>query len=102
MPLPSGATPKAMVKHHVSDFTQVLRLSGPKPAMVLNVDLSTVTAATDIALCYGDPPVLIDDLNFQSGPDPNLTAPMLLYNALLRYRYRVPRHSILVLLRPAA
>lgn len=102
MPLPFDATLKDIVQHHVQDFVRVLHLGGPEPAVVLNVDLSTISAATDIALGYGEPPQLIDDLNFQSGFDPDLAARILLYNALLHYRYGVPVHSVVVLLRPAA
>jgi len=67
--------------------------------MVLNVDLSTVSAATDIALGHGDPLVAITDLNFQAGPDLHLPDRLLLYNALFRHRYHVPVHTLLILLR---
>jgi len=73
-----------------------------EPLRPLNVDLSTVTAATDIALGQGDPPERVVDLNFQSGPAEDLPARVLLYNALLYLRYRVPVHSIVILLRPGA
>jgi hypothetical protein len=34
------------------------------------VDLSTITAATDLVMGTGDPLALLYDLNFQSGRDP--------------------------------
>jgi predicted transposase YdaD len=66
------------------------------------VDLSVVSAATDVILGFGDPPTELVDLNFQSGPDPSLVRRLLLYNALLHQRYDAPVHSLLILLRPAA
>lgn len=42
------------------------------------------------------------DLNFQASRDGDLISRVLLYNALLHHRYRVPVHSMLVLLREAA
>jgi hypothetical protein len=70
--------------------------------VVLNVDLSTVTAASDVVIGRGQPPAALVDLNFQAGRDPALADRVLLYHALLRHRYRVPVHSLVVLLRRAA
>ncbi|HTU91123.1 MAG TPA: hypothetical protein VMF69_13680 [Gemmataceae bacterium] len=67
-----------------------------------DVDLSTISAATDFVLGYGDPPVRLVDLNFQSSRDAELVRRLLLYNALLHHRYSVPVHSLVLLLRPAA
>src|SRR5215470_266271 len=50
----------------------------------------------------GEPPDRVVDINFQSGPDEELPGRVLLYHALLHYRYRVPVHSVVVLLRPLA
>jgi hypothetical protein len=72
------------------------------PATVLNVDLSTITAATDVAFGFGDPIQEIADLNFQSGPDSDVVARLQLYGAAYRLRYGVPVRSLLILLRPAA
>jgi hypothetical protein len=69
---------------------------------VLNVELSVVSAATDVVLGYGDPPVRVVVLNFQAGRNPELPDRELMYTALLRHRYHVPVHSVVVLLRPAA
>jgi hypothetical protein len=72
------------------------------PLVPLDVDLSTVTAATDAVLARGDPPEALFDVNFQANWDEELLARLLLYNALLHRRYGVAVHSILVLLRPTA
>jgi hypothetical protein len=66
------------------------------------VDLSTISAATDVAFGFGEPLQEIVDLNFQSGPDPIVPARLHLYNAAFHLRYRVPVRSVLILLRPKA
>ncbi len=101
MPLPFDATLKELVARHLADFAALLHLPGP-PAGVLNVDLSTVSAATDVAVGFGEPLERIADLNFQASRDANLPRRLWLYNALLHHRYRVPVHSAVLLLRPAA
>src|SRR5262249_42052555 len=100
--LPFDATLKDLVQHFLPDYEAQMGLSDLGPLTPLNVDLSTITAATDVALGHGDPPDHIVDINFQSGPDEQLPARVLLYHALLRFRYGVPVHSIIVLLRLAA
>lgn len=101
-PLPFDATLKDILQKFTRDFEEELGLIGPEPASVLNIDLSTITAATDIVLGYGDPPVRLVDLNFQSSRDAELMRRLLTYNALLHQRYGVPVHSVVLLLRPAA
>jgi hypothetical protein len=102
MPLPFDATLKDLVQQFLPDYEVQMGLSDLGPLTPLNVDLSTVTAATDIALGHGNPPDRIVDINFQSGPDEKLSGRVLLYHALLHFRYRVPVHSLVVLLRPVA
>jgi predicted transposase YdaD len=102
MPMPFDATLKYLVQSFVRDYEVQMGLTEFAPLVPLNVDLSTVTAATDIALGRGGPPERVVDINFQSGPDPDLEARLLLYNALVHHRFRVPVHTVLVLLRPAA
>jgi predicted transposase YdaD len=101
MPMPFDATMKGLVERFQGDYETMLDL-GEGPLSPLNVDLSTITAATDVALGHGEPLDRIVDINFQSGPDELLDARVLLYNVLLHYRFRVPVHSVLVLLRPIA
>jgi hypothetical protein len=66
------------------------------------VDLSTISAATDVAFGFGQPLQEIVDLNFQSGPDAALDARLHLYNAAFHLRYKVPVRSVAILLRPKA
>jgi hypothetical protein len=102
MPLPFDATLKDLVRKHTRDVEVELGLAGPSPAVVLNVDLSTVTASTDIVLGYGDPLERVVDLNFQSSQREHLPDHTLRYNALLRSQYHVPVHSVVLLLRQEA
>jgi predicted transposase YdaD len=102
MPLKFDATLKDVVAQYAADYKAALGLTDLPPARLLNVDLSTVSAATDLALGHGDPLQAITDLNFQSGPDADVTRRALFYNTVFHYRYNVPVHSIVILLRPAA
>ena len=65
-------------------------LSTDGPITTVNVDLSTLSAAADVALGFGQPIREIADIEFQSGPDPALSRRLLLYSAILHHRYDVP------------
>ena len=102
MSLPFDATLKGILNKSPADLRAPFRLPTIEPAKALNVDLSTISAATDVAFGFGEPVQEIADLNFQSGPDPYVEARLLLYNAAFHLRFHVPVQSILVLLRPKA
>lgn len=102
MPLPFDATLKDVVASHPLDFVAAFGMPTDLPAATLNVDLSTISAATDVVFGFGDPVREIVDLNFQSGPDPALAARLLVYSSLLHLRHCVPVQSVVVLLRPKA
>jgi hypothetical protein len=99
---PFDATLKDIAGTSVADLTPVLHLPTNLPARTLNIDLSTISAATDVAFGFGDPVQEIVDINFQSGPDARVDARVRLYNAAYHHHYPVPVRSILILLRPAA
>jgi hypothetical protein len=99
---PFDATLKDILGHSPADLTPVLHLPEHLPARTLNVDLSTVSAATDVAFGFGDPLEGIVDVNSQSGPDTHVDARLLSYSAAYHLNYPVPVRSILILLRPAA
>ena len=102
MSMPFDATMKDMVLTFLADYAEGLNFGGPLPLSALNSDLSTITAATDIAIGRGDPLDSIVDINFQSGRADDVLSRVLLYNTLLHHKYRVPVHSLIVLLRPEA
>jgi hypothetical protein len=99
---PFDATLKEIFVPRPEDFAPVFRFPRLKPAQALNVDLSTISAATDVAFGFGAPLQEIVDLNFQSGPDTTLAARLLLYNAAFHLHYQVPVRSVAILLRPKA
>ncbi len=102
MPFPFDATLKDIVQDHAPEFSPAFGLPRDGPVAALNVDLSTLSAATDVALGYGEPLREVVDLNFQSGADPEVPWRAHLYNAAFGHRLHVPVSSILVLLRQAA
>lgn len=102
MSLPFDATVKEILAPQPEDFVPVFGLPRTLPAVRLNVDLSTLSAATDVAIGFGDPLQEIADLNFQSGPDPEVARRCHLYSAALNFRFGVPVRTILILLRPKA
>ncbi len=99
---PFDATLKDILGQSAADLTPLLGLPADLPARTLNIDLSTVSAATDVAFGFGEPLRQIVDINFQSGPDARLDARLLLYNAAYHHHYPVPVRSVVILLRPAA
>jgi len=99
---PFDATLKEIFSRRPEDFAAVFRFPPLKPAQALNVDLSTISAATDVAFGFGAPLQEIVDLNFQSGPDATVAARLHLYNAAFHLRYQVPVRSMAILLRPKA
>ncbi|MGL4462127.1 MAG: hypothetical protein ACRC1K_08230, partial [Planctomycetia bacterium] len=96
------ATLKSIVAERPGDFAPFFGLPTNEPAAAANVDLSILTAATDVALSFGKPIHTVYDLNFQSGPDPTLPPRLLLYNVLLYQRHGVPVRTKLMLLRKKA
>jgi hypothetical protein len=68
MPFPFDATLKELARSHPHDVEQRLNLGGPAPLRLLNVDLSTLTAATDVVFGYGEPLRHIIDIHFQGDP----------------------------------
>jgi hypothetical protein len=96
------ATLKDIARSHAPDYAEALRLTGPGPLKLLNVDLSTITAAADLILGHGDPPQSVVVLHFQASWDGNVMPRVVLYNGVAYFRYRVPVHNVVVLLRPSA
>ena len=84
MPLKFDPVLKDDFVRYVEHFVDFLGLPKGLPIEAKNVDLSRVTAATDVVLAFGQPLTEITDVNFQAGPDDALDRRILLYNALLR------------------
>jgi hypothetical protein len=101
VPFPFDATLKDIVRSHTADYAAALGAGG-RPARLLDVDLSTLSAATDVAFGFGEPLDEILDVNFQAGADRRLAARTEMYRAVLHHQYQVPVRTLIVLLRPAA
>ncbi|MBY0230616.1 MAG: hypothetical protein K2W96_15125 [Gemmataceae bacterium] len=102
MPHPFDATLKDLGRENAADFLALFDQPTTDKVKPLNVDLSTVTAGADIVLGIGDPLREIIHIDFQAGPDADKGRDVAAYNILLHRHYRVPVHSVLVLLRPKA
>jgi hypothetical protein len=99
MPQQFDATLKELVQAHPADWVALLGGSVAGPIEVLTPDVSTVSAFADIVLRV---PGGVLHLDFQSGPDPDVSSRMLLYNVLAYRHFEEPVLTVLVLLRPKA
>src|SRR5262249_36333465 len=96
------ATLKDMVRDSPRGFLAAFDRPPTGPVKLLNVDLSTVTTTADLILGLGEPVEEIIQLDFQSSAAAWKHADVMVYNALLFAHYRVPVHSVVILLRPEA
>jgi hypothetical protein len=99
MPQQFDATLKELVQAHPADWVALLGGPVAGPIEVLTPDLSTVSAFADVVLRV---PGGVLHLDFQSGPDPDVSSQMLLYNVLAYRHFEEPVLTVLVLLRPKA
>jgi hypothetical protein len=102
MPMPFDATLKDLARDAPADILTTFDQPPAAPIKPLNVDLSTVTTAADLALGLGDPLTEVIHIDFQSSAAAWKHADVLVYNALLFAEHHVPVHSIVILLRPQA
>jgi hypothetical protein len=100
--MPFDATLKDMGRDAPADFLKTFDRTPVEPLTLLNVDLSTVTTSADLIIGVGDLLVEVIHIDFQSSAAAWKHADTLVYNALLFREYRVPVHSIVLLLRPQA
>src|SRR5437660_3064553 len=102
MSKPFDATLKDLAGINPGRFLAEVDRPPALPVRLLNVDLSTVTASTDLVFGLGEPPEELVHIDAQAGPDADKHRDLLAYNALLHRQYRVPIHTILLLLRRQA
>jgi hypothetical protein len=102
MALTFDATLKDMGRDSPRGFLAAFDRPPTAPVKLLNVDLSTVTAAADLILGLGEPLEEIVHLDFQSSAAAWKHADLMVYNALLFAHYHVPVHTVIILLRPQA
>src|SRR5438034_11589481 len=89
MAMTFDATLKDMGRDSPQGFLAAFDRPPTAPVKLLNVDLSTVTAAADLILGLGDPLEEIIHLDFQSSAAAWKHADLMLYNALLFAHYHV-------------
>lgn len=77
-------------------------ITDPGRVRVIDSNLSTVTAGADKVLWVDEPEPWIEHVEFQAGRDTDLPDRVHFYSTLLRRAHKVPVHSTVVLLRPAA
>ena len=102
MSMTFDATLKDMGRDSPEGFLAAFDRPPAGPVKLLNVDLSTVTTAADLVLGLGEPLAEILHLDFQSSAAVWKHADLMVYNSLLFAHYRVPVHTLIVLLRPQA
>jgi len=102
MAMTFDATLKEMCRESPEGFLTMFDRAPTLPIRLLNVDLSTVTSATDLVLGLGQPMEEIIHFEFQSSAAAWKHADLMVYNALLYAQHHVPAHTIVVLLRPQA
>jgi predicted transposase YdaD len=102
LPYPFDATLKDLAQANPHEFLAALAVLPPLPVALLNVDLSTVSTTADLVFGVGNPLTEVVHVDCQSSAAEDLHRDVLVFNALLHRRYRVPVHSIVLLLRPRA
>ncbi|MCI0461802.1 MAG: hypothetical protein L0Z62_33035 [Gemmataceae bacterium] len=102
MPLIFDATIKEPAQASPRDFVSTFDAPASDPVTVLNVDLSALTTSADLVFGIGEPLREVLHVEGQTDPDEDKHCDVLVCNALLHKRYRVPVHSIVLLLRSQA
>jgi hypothetical protein len=102
MPKPFDATLKGLIARYLDDWLAFLGLPPGTAAELDESDLSTVTSPADRIIRLFETPASTLHLELQASADPDLTARVLRYAALLYDRRRVPVDSCIFLLRPEA
>src|SRR5438876_11575265 len=102
MAMTFDATLKDMGRQSPQRFLSAFDRPPALPVKTLNVDLSAVTKAADLLLGLGEPLQEIVHMDFQSSAAAWKHADVMVYNALAYAYYKVPVHTIVLLLRPQA
>lgn len=88
MPMTFDATLKDMGRDSPLGVLTTFDRPPTGPVQLLNVDLSTVTSATDLLLGVGDPLAEIVHVEFQSSAAARKHADLMVYNALAFAHYQ--------------
>ncbi len=101
---PFDATMRKLIELEPAAWLRFLHIPIADPARVQVIDsnLSTITAEADKVLWVDEPVPWIEQLEFQAGRDAELPDRVHWYSTLLHRSRKVPVHTTIVLLRPAA
>ena len=105
VPGPFDTTTKYLVQTYPTDWVAFVGLGGttpPEPVVVVDANLSAVSAEVDKVVRVGDAAPWLVHLEFQSTYDPTMGQRMLRYGSMLHVQHQIPVASVLVLLRPEA
>jgi hypothetical protein len=104
MSKPFDATMRELIELGPAAWLRFLHIPIADPACVLVIDsnLSTVTADADKVLLVNESSPWNEHVELQAGRDIELADRVHGYSTLLRRRRKVPVHTTIVLLRPAA
>lgn len=106
MPKPYDATIKQLIDAYAPDWLRWLRprLGLPPDAEfdAIDADLGTLSLQADKLFRFRDPALGLANLELQSSADPELPNRLFMYSALATYRYNLPVHSVVLLLRREA
>jgi len=90
-----GAAIKQLVEQHPADWITFIGLP-PGRVEVVDADLSAVSPAADKVIRVEAAEPYIAHLEFQASSDIEFDRRMLMYNALLRWRHKLPVKSVAV------
>jgi predicted transposase YdaD len=105
VPGPFDTTTKYLVQTYPTDWVTFVGLGAttmPEPVVVVDANLSAVSAEVDKVVRVGDADPWLVHLEFQSTYDPTIGQRLLRYSSMLHLQHQIPVASVLVLLRPEA
>jgi predicted transposase YdaD len=104
MPKPYDATMRELIELEPAAWLRFLHIPAvdPNRVRVIDSNLSTVTAEADKVIWVDDPGPWIAHVELQAGRDAELAERSHFYSTVLGYNRKVPVHTTIVLLRPAA
>ena len=104
MPKPFDSTMRGLIEFEPAAWLRFLHINvaDPSRVRVVDSDLSTVSAQADKVLYIAGPDPWVEHLELQAARDTQLAERAHWYSTIMRHRLKVPVHSTIILLRPAA
>lgn len=96
------ATTKHLVERDPLGWVALAGFPRVQSAVMVDTDLSTVTALADKVIRIQEPEPWLIHIEFQASFDPGMGLRLCRYNAMLEYEHNTPVLSVLVLLSPDA